>query len=249
LAYLCRFSLAEHIAMVDPIVAAPSYVENHSIMDLSTLVLPQDNFDGPDRPLADESLLNINVLDEFPSIPASGLDPSQMKALQSMLVKKVAIIQGPPGTGKTFVSVAALRIMMANMQPGDPPIIVSAQTNHALDQLLNHILKFEENILRLGGRSSKENEEIRKRTLYELRQSTKGNVPSKQYLIKSAQKAISSRIEEFQHTLMPIINFRNIIDVKIFLDRKVITHAQHDSLAGGDWDGDDVDISGFASCE
>jgi helicase required for RNAi-mediated heterochromatin assembly 1 len=139
--------------------------------------------------------------------------------------------------------------MMANMQPGDPPIIVSAQTNHALDQLLNHILKFEGNILRLGGRSSKENKEIRKRTLYELRQSTKDNVPSKHYLIKSAQRALLNRIEEIQQTMMPLVNFRNIIDVKIFLDRKVITQAQYDSLAGGDWDGDDVDISGFASCE
>jgi helicase required for RNAi-mediated heterochromatin assembly 1 len=243
-----RFSLAGHIAMVDPFVTAPTYIEAHSIMDLSSLTLSQDTPQGSAVPIADESLLNVDVLQEFPPIPASGMDPSQMSALKSMLTKKVAIVQGPPGCGKTFVSVSALKIMMANMQPEDPPIIVSAQTNHALDQLLNHVLISENRVLRLGGRSSKENEEIQKRTLYQLRQSTRG-APNKNYLIKAAHKAISDRINEIQQLMIPITNFQSIPDIKVFLDHGILTQAHHDSLAGGDWDGDDMDVSGFASCE
>jgi helicase required for RNAi-mediated heterochromatin assembly 1 len=106
-ANICRFSLAEHIAMVNPIVSAPSYVENHSIMDLSSLVLPKENLERPEAPLTDESLLNIDVLRDFPPIPASGMDSLQMEALKSMLVKKVAIVQGPPGiipsSSQTFI--------------------------------------------------------------------------------------------------------------------------------------------------
>ncbi|KUJ11073.1 uncharacterized protein LY89DRAFT_786727 [Mollisia scopiformis] len=39
--------------------------------------------------------------------------------------------------------IGPLKVLVANLKANDPPIIVSAQTNHALDQLLNHIMKFE----------------------------------------------------------------------------------------------------------
>lgn len=55
-----------------------------------------------------------------------------MTALKSILTRRVSIVQGPPGTGKTFVSVQALKILLHNMDTGDPPIIVACQTNHAL---------------------------------------------------------------------------------------------------------------------
>lgn len=84
-----------------------------------------------------------------------------------MLTKKLAIIQGPPGTGKTYVSVLALRVMLSNMKPDDPPIIVASQTNHALDQILTHASHFERQYIRLGARSS--DPEIKKRTLYNVR--------------------------------------------------------------------------------
>jgi len=119
----------------------------------------------------EESLQNVDILQDFPNIPESGMDPSQLLAFRNMMNKKVAIVQGPPGTGKTFVSVSALKVMLSNLQPDEPPIIVAAQTNHALDQLLNHVLNFEPNILRLGGRCDKGNTAILERTLYELKQS------------------------------------------------------------------------------
>ncbi len=90
-----------------------------------------------------DPLINVDILRPFPKNINSTMDKSQLAACQTMLTSRVAIILGPPGTGKTFVSVATLRIMIENLGPDDPPIIVAAQTNHALDQLLNHIHKFE----------------------------------------------------------------------------------------------------------
>ena len=89
-----------------------------------------------------------------------------------MLTKQLAIVQGPPGTGKTHVSVVAIETMHRNLQSGDPPIIVAAHTNHALDQLLRHIMKFEEKFIRLGGFTT-DYENIKPRTLHEVKQSIK----------------------------------------------------------------------------
>lgn len=194
----------------------------------------------------EESLQNVDILQDFPNIRESSMDLSQTAALRSMLSKSVAIIQGPPGTGKTFVSVAALKVILANMKYDDPPIIVSAQTNHALDQLLNHVLAFEPNVLRLGGRSSKENEEILKRTLYELRQRTRG-VPGAHYHIRVARSTLDLRREEICQVLSPLAN-HDIVDMVTLLHHGIITQSQHDSLGGDDWDGEDSGNTGFHSC-
>lgn len=109
----------------------------------------------------------IDVLENWPRSQPGNLDATQWTALEQMLTKQLAIIQGPPGTGKTYVSVLALRIMLANMKPDDPPIIIASQTNHALDQILTHVSRFERQYARLGGRSS--DPEIKKRTLFAIR--------------------------------------------------------------------------------
>lgn len=82
------------------------------------------------------------------------LDPSQRSAITLALSKKLAIIQGPPGCGKTFVGVLITKILLANAQRRSPrPILFVCQTNHALDQILEHVYTFEKNIIRVGGRS------------------------------------------------------------------------------------------------
>jgi helicase required for RNAi-mediated heterochromatin assembly 1 len=111
---------------------------------------------------------NVNILENWPPAPEENLDESQWAALRQILTKRVAIIQGPPGTGKTYVSKIALQVLVENRKIGDPPIIVAAQTNHALDQLLGHVAKFDPEYIRLGGRSTKP--EVKKQALYEVRQ-------------------------------------------------------------------------------
>ena len=108
-----------------------------------------------------------NLLESWPKTPVGDLDASQFAALEQILTKELAIVQGPPGTGKTFVSVVALKALLANKHGNDPPIIIAAQTNHALDQLLTHLSYFERNYVRLGGRSN--DLEIKKHTLFAVR--------------------------------------------------------------------------------
>ena len=93
--------LSNHIVDLNPIVQAPTYVQDNPFMDISSLVSPEAAEElMPDGSKLKDKLENVNVLMAFPSIPQSGMDDSQMGALQNMLTKKIAIVQGPPGTGK-----------------------------------------------------------------------------------------------------------------------------------------------------
>lgn len=112
---------------------------------------------------------SINLLGDFPETPMRNLNAFQWNALKGMLTKSLSIIQGPPGTGKTYVSVEALKILLSNMIPRDPPIIIATHTNHALDQLINLVSQFEKNYIRLGDRST--DVEVRQQSLHEIRQS------------------------------------------------------------------------------
>jgi helicase required for RNAi-mediated heterochromatin assembly 1 len=193
-------------------------------------------------------LQNVNVLEKFPEIPSSGMDSSQMLACERMLTKRIAIVQGPPGTGKTFVSVSALRAMLANLAPHDPPILVAAQTNHALDQLLNHVLSHEPNILRLGGRCDKDNKQILKRTLFELRRTTK-HLPSGCKGNKGYGK-LKARVEEIKTAMKPLLDDK-LLTAETLLHDGLITKEQYDSLfADAGWQiGDDSGRKGLEKCK
>ncbi|KAG9057264.1 hypothetical protein FS842_007802 [Serendipita sp. 407] len=83
------------------------------------------------------------------------LDPSQAEAMISCLTREVALIQGPPGTGKSYTAIQLLRVLVRNRVG---PILMVAFTNHALDHLLESVLKnnITRKIVRLGGRSQSE---------------------------------------------------------------------------------------------
>ncbi|KAF1816725.1 hypothetical protein P152DRAFT_470711 [Eremomyces bilateralis CBS 781.70] len=156
-----KFPLAEHLVDTQSHVEAPAYLQANPTIDLRA-IMPKD-----DQGRFETSRLNI--LTEWPSEDKrTVMDVSQWSALNRIMTKKIAIVQGPPGTGKTYVSVQAIRTLIDNMADEDPPIVVTCQTNHALDQLLRHIAEFEPGFLRLGGRS-KDVDVVKKRTLYEVR--------------------------------------------------------------------------------
>ncbi|KAL8738285.1 MAG: hypothetical protein Q9181_000920 [Wetmoreana brouardii] len=159
------FPLAEYIVGVEREIRPPWYLQKQPVKDLSSL------FHG-----TGEKYAQVDILDgQWPNDPTSELDASQVAALRRILAKELAIVQGPPGTGKTHVSVVALKVLLANKRHGDPPIIVAAHTNHALDQLLRHIAPLEPEFIRLGGMSLDE-EIIRPRMLFEIKQATKLSV-------------------------------------------------------------------------
>lgn len=96
-------------------------------------------------------VFNPLCFDEWPSATELELDDQQLEAFKIALTKKIAVIQGPPGTGKTFMGVKMVNAFLYNVPM--KPIIVCCLTNHALDQFLERILKFNEKVIRLGHQS------------------------------------------------------------------------------------------------
>ncbi len=88
----------------------------------------------------------------------SSLDEAQQTAVIDALTRKLALIQGPPGTGKSFTGVALIKVLLDNASKARlGPIVCVCYTNHALDQLLEHLIKDGvEGIIRVGSRSKSE---------------------------------------------------------------------------------------------
>lgn len=81
--------------------------------------------------------------ERWPSASQLNLDQSQYDGLQKALTQELTIIQGPPGTGKSHVSLQIVKLLLTNeWLSGSSPILIVAYTNHALDELLEPILKF-----------------------------------------------------------------------------------------------------------
>lgn len=207
---------------VDP----PRYLEEKRFYNLTSLVQSK----LPD--LKNIPLESVDVLKRFPTIHSSGMDESQMLACKRVLTTSVGIVMGPPGSGKTFVSVAALRLLIRNLEPGDPPIIISAQTNHALDQLLTHISRFERNYLRLGGRYNQDNVEIRERSLFHLRRVN--HLPYKSRGVRAVHDAMERCVEAIKQTLSPLFTESMLAPDKL-LEHGVISESQYKSLYDETW--------------
>lgn len=238
--------MQNHIVDMDADVKAPAYVEDNPFMNLSSLQRKDEDLPrmGPSEP---DPLENVDALREFPKNIDCDMDESQMKACEKILTNRVAIVQGPPGTGKTFVSVSALKVMRDSLGPKDPPIVVAAQTNHALDQLLNHVLKFESNIVRLGGRCDKANEEVVARTLYNLRLNHGGAPGGKS--LSQAWKWWDEEVKKIQITL-ELFSTGSLISAEIFLEHNFLSEDQVKSLQNSaEWEGEDESLDGIGNCK
>ncbi|KAL2877478.1 hypothetical protein SGCOL_007222 [Colletotrichum sp. CLE4] len=88
----------------------------------------------------------------------SSLDKTQSEAILNSLRRSFALIQGPPGTGKSYTGEALIKVLLANKSKVKlGPIMCVCYTNHALDQLLEHLLDGGvKNIIRIGSRSKSE---------------------------------------------------------------------------------------------
>lgn len=227
-------------------------MQQDPFMDLSSMERPSKERDGliliPSSGMS--SLSNVDVIENFPAKINCGMDASQISACENMLMQRIAIVQGPPGTGKTFVSITALEVMIRNLGPGDPPIIVAAQTNHALDQLLNHILVFEPQIVRLGGRSDRENVAIKKRTLYELGKVT--DTSAIRQGLGASYREHKALCAEIQTVLSPLLH-DTILTGDALREHDIITEGQRRSLDPGNWaveqGKDDVPKEDLTACK
>ena len=75
--------------------------------------------------------------------PMAGLNALQKQALSLPFREKVGLIEGPPGTGKTHLLVWTLIALVAQAKflNRSIKILVTAQTHHAIDQILKKIAK------------------------------------------------------------------------------------------------------------
>lgn len=91
-------------------------------------------------------------------IDRSILDDAQRKAVKHALESSFTLIQGPPGTGKSFTGVKLIQTLLDNKNSAKlGPIICVCYTNHALDQLLEHLVDAGvKQVIRIGAGSKSE---------------------------------------------------------------------------------------------
>ena len=151
----------------------PAYIDHETMLDFSALIQSPSSSTQPFRALALDTK-NWPVSDV--------LNESQSRAVKLAFTSELALIQGPPGTGKSYVGLVIVKIFLRTRKyelkasPYDVlldesicqrPIFVITQTNHAVDQFLEHIMAEETNVIRIGSRS--ESELVKTRTLYEVK--------------------------------------------------------------------------------
>lgn len=205
---------------IDP----PPYLEDRPVKNLSLLYHSVSAEDSVNE------YLEVDIINSWPPNPPPVLDASQHDALERILTKELAIVQGPPGTGKTYVSVVALELLLRNMAPGDPPVILAAHTNHAVDQLLRHVARFEPGFIRLGGRST-DMENIKPRTLFEVKSADRQSNPAAPRMPSTARQ--KQHIQEMQHLLAPLTESDQPFSSELFKQYGIITEAQQNSLQKG----------------
>lgn len=207
-----NFPMKDFIVDVNTVPSPPDYVLKKLVYELSTFKV---------------SLLEE---DKWPTPDELKLNPSQHQAFKSALTNKFAVIQGPPGTGKTFLALKITEVLLNNKVSGDSPIVVICYTNHALDQFLEGILKYTQNLIRIGSQSK--NESLTKFNLNEIRKLEKfkrtsyASILYRQTIrekieIQESLESITSKIEELN-------SFKGILDINIL--QSVITYQQLDLL-------------------
>ena len=89
---------------------------------------------------------------------------NQKKAIINALQRTpLSVIQGPPGTGKTTV-ITEIVFQLLEQKP-DSKILITSQTNNAVDQVLENLVKNDIPILRLSGFTEPRIESIKKHTI------------------------------------------------------------------------------------
>jgi hypothetical protein len=80
---------------------------------------------------------------------AKKLNPSQLEGVRLACTQRLSLIQGPPGTGKTTTAVELLAFLVDH-KIVPTPILVSAHTNAAVDNLLVRLAKKGKKVVRIG---------------------------------------------------------------------------------------------------
>jgi helicase required for RNAi-mediated heterochromatin assembly 1 len=222
--------------------AVTERVRDNPYMDLTPLV-HQTPSDDLKRACILGQYQSCDVLYGFPASMGehSSLEDSQLQAVQRMLTKELTLIQGPPGTGKTFTSVQALKCLarerilytqgpqeIIHAQWSHEIIVIAAETNHAVDQMLSHLAATQHKVVRLGGRS--QDEEVRKHSLFNLRAKSRSSHNVERIALERSRTKL---VEQLQHMAEKASSGDRLLDPHALHDRGIITTEQLGSLVDG----------------
>lgn len=214
-------------------ISLPRYVLDKSELDLTPLLN-----EAPDSQVTDlrNRFSNFPIIEGIPFdiCPYTSLDVSQLEAVHRILTKELAIVQGPPGTGKTFTSVQAIRVLLDSQPAGDsPPIIVAAETNHAVDQILRILIGHGFRTLRLGSRTR--DEDVKAHNLHNLRQQVSNQTGFNDRDYGTIERVRKAKGKEFSGQIEQALP-QELLDPRTLMEHGLITEAQLASLLSHTWE-------------
>lgn len=153
----------------------------------------------------------------------TSLDPTQSSALLNTLSRGLSLIQGPPGTGKSYTGERIIKVLLANTKAAKlGPILCVCYTNHALDQLLEHLL--DDNIggiIRIGSRSQSERlQDLNLRTVARAITQTK----SEKHNMYVTGRSIDESVEEAESLLQNLSSSTSWTVIKEHLNHEYPSH-------------------------
>lgn len=136
---------------------------------------------------------NLEVKQKYDNGKPFEYSYNQNKAIQNALLRTpLSVIQGPPGTGKTTVITEIVFQILA--QKPEAKILITSQTNNAVDQVLENLLKNNIPILRLSGITAPKVPSIREHTINRKLAGWKKQVKD------TAEKNFKTKTEQFKQT-------------------------------------------------
>ncbi|KPM46450.1 hypothetical protein AK830_g203 [Neonectria ditissima] len=164
----------------------------------------------------------------------STLDPTQSAGLLNTLSRELSLIQGPPGTGKSYTGEKIVKVLLASKQEAKlGPILCVCYTNHALDQLLEHLLNdATKSIIRIGSRSKSERlQNLNLRAVVKSFNRTKAEKSG----LYNAELGIRDLVQEVNNLLQELSACDSWSTVKAFLTSEY--PRQHTELFSDNQDG------------
>ena len=143
-----------------------------------------------------------NALVEIESFFDTNLDSNQKEAVQKALSlesgSEILLIQGPPGTGKTTTITEMLRQITKRHR--HYKILIASQSNQAVDNVLEKIVKENEKVLRIGNDETRMSEIAKqfapKKVLNKLIQENRERIQKNP--IRDSNPYIESKLQELQ---------------------------------------------------
>jgi len=228
-----RDIIAPKDAQVDTIATEPPLYarEKGFAYDLSPLTGGEPMTFTPGQPFDHDKLRRTTTL-----------DPAQQASALHALSSNLALIQGPPGTGKSYTGVAIIKTLLKNRAAAElGPIICVCYTNHALDQLLESLVRDNvRQVIRIGSRSK--SEMLQKLNLQHVSQEI-DTTKIERHRKWECHKALDADLLEIDKLLTLLNDSNSEKSVKGHLERNYPEHFHELFASGVDDDGFQVVVS------